>query len=324
MKAKDIGVGISKFLKLLPYSIATLPYDYGVEIVKAYFSHFDLEIWSRNGHALKTLTPGASDLDLTVFSKSIDDKRYQDFIRLYSKLKYFLPFLGEVNWIENDEVESFKIYLNPLEAQRDPILREHLNFNRHATFEEKICFFLRCLASDTYGIRTDFSSRRRKWNRHLLDLGFSEYCNKFDTPSEIFEFCEERLLVSNLPSYQKGFLGKQIQNHYQDINAWNRFYSTAPVRDFLMLAPNRWLGATLHHGKMEEDLSLIQNFSLTERNLLKAQIEWEIWGLFTQYHQIKDKQGLIRHMENFNLLARELSDFPELSEGFKKLITIQS
>ncbi len=323
MKTKDIGVALSKVLKLLPYSISTLPYDYALELARSYFKTYDIEIWSRNGHALRTLTPGASDLDLTVYTGTTGDHDYKKFICDYENLKKCMPFLGEVNWIDSGEAQNFKVFINPMEADRDPILRDVLGLYKKPTIVEKICFFLRCLASDTYGIRTNFSSRKRKWERHLIDLGFSDYTQQVSTPSEIFDLCEEKLLTENLPNYEKGFLGKIIKNHHQDINAWNRFYSASSVRDFLLLAPNRWLGATIHHNKMNEDLNLLSDLSTIEIDLLVAQIEWEIWGLFTQYQQIDDKQGLVNHLQNFKLLADKITGAPHLAHGFKKLIKLQ-
>lgn len=322
LRLKDVGVSISRLLRIFPYSISSTPYDFALKVVQAYFKDLDVEIWSRNGHVLRTLTPGASDLDLTVMARKNDEVTFNSFMNRYNRLKVFLPFLGEINWVFEDSLEFFGSYLNPMEGNRDPLLLERISTNFSCSEAQKVCFFLRCLASDTYGIRTNFLSRKRKWDRHLQDLGFYEYKDKLKTPAEIFELCEENLLVKNLPHYQSGFLGKLIQNYHQDINAWNRFYQVSNVRDFIVLAPNRWLGATLHFEKLEEDIELIRSFSDFEFSLFQAQIEWEVWGLYTQINQIEDKEGLKKHLNNFMLVIDKLEGMEKSKQGFVRLLAI--
>jgi len=322
LRLKDVGVSISKLLRIFPYSVSSSPYDFALKVVQAYFKDLDVEIWSRNGHVLRTLTPGASDLDLTVMARKGDESTFTSFMHRYNRLKVFLPLLGEINWVFEDSLEFFGNYLNPMEGNRDPLLLDKIGTNLTCTEAQKVCFFLRCLASDTYGIRTNFISRKRKWDRHLQDLGFSEYKDNLKTPAEIFDICEKNLLVKNLPHYQSGFLGKLIQNYHQDINAWNRFYQASNVRDFIILAPNRWLGATVHFHNLEDDLKLIRSFSEFEFDLFSAQIDWEIWGLYTQINQIEDREGLKNHLNNFLSVIDQLENMDNAKLGFERLLKV--
>lgn len=324
MKKKDLGIGVSRILRLLPYSISSLPYDFAFRFVQSSFQDLDIELWSRNSHALKTLNPGASDLDITVYANNSSPEIINSFFKRFTQIKRYIPFLGEINWIDAGEIKNFVPFLNPYEADRDLELKTKFNYRTKKSQAYKICFFLRCLASDTYGIRTDYNSRKRKWNGHLEDLGFSAQRDSFVTPDAIFHFLEQKLLLENIPSYKEGFLGKLIQNYHQDINSWNRFYSSTEVRDFMILAPNRWLGATLHYQNMDQDLIMINKFTSLEKELFISHLEWEIWGLFTQYHQISDKPGLQSHLENFLKVCHALDEAPHLRYGFEKLIELQS
>ena len=221
-------------------------------------------------------------------------------------------------------MKCFFTFLNPYEADRDRELKFTFSYSKKKNLAYKICFFLRCLASDTSGIREDFNSRRRKWNRHLVDLGFRAQRDSFTCPDEIFHFLEKKLLLENIPSYKEGFLEKLIQNYHQDANSWNRFYSSVEVRDFMILAPNRWIGGSLHYKNIQKDLKLINDFSKIEQELFVAHLEWEVWGLFTQFHQIEDKKKFRIHLENFLVVCESLSEATHLKYGFEKLLNLQN
>lgn len=309
-------------MDILPYRISSLPYDYALQIVRSSFKDFDVQIWSRNGHALKTLTPGASDLDITVYSYS--DLDINKFIDRYGNLKLYLPFLGEINWIDSRYVNNFRSYLNPMEANRDEVLKTMIHFEKDVSLSDKTTFFLRCLASDTYGIRENFNARKRKWNRHMLDLGINPIGENIDSPMDIFEYCNHRLVQESIGGSPQNFLTKLIEQKDNDINAWNRFYSKVKKKDFILMAPNHWIGASLHHKSFEEDIKVLSNFSACENDLLISQLEWEIWGLFTQYLYISEKENLISHFKNFKRFSAEVAGGEHLVKGFQYLIEVQT
>lgn len=302
--------------------MGSLPYDLSLSVVQSYFRDKDLVIWSRNGHAMKTLTPGVSDLDITIYTGLNSFSDLNEIQTRYMGVKRILPFLGEINWIDKFHAPFFSNFCNPHEADRDIILRDLTGYKRDSQGALKACFFLRCLASDTYGIRENFKTRKKKWQKHMKDLGIGT-SSVINSTSDLFRCADEELVKKLIGQSSTPFLRMFYNQKHGDINAWNRFYGNVEVKDFMLFAPNYWIGASLHHGKYESDVELLNNFNEAEFSLLRAQLEWEIWGLFTQYKLVEDKENLIQHLLKLRDFSKSVPGASLIGKGFDKLIELQ-
>ncbi|CBW27897.1 hypothetical protein BMS_3140 [Halobacteriovorax marinus SJ] len=280
-----------KILSKLPYPLQELPYSLCWIVTKTYLKNNQVELWPRNSYVSKRIVAALSDLDLTIIvSKGGLEEKV---IRKYNHLKIIFPFLGEINMYPAKEVQDFIPIANKYELERDPRLCKDYGISKEENIYEKIVFLCKLIESDQENLKNNPLYRKKKWEKHLTDLGLS---------SEI-DF-ESLIQLLNSQCSEIGIDASNFLNHYYQENrtqktSCDNFYRECKnIKEYILLYPFRWIGSSLTCESFFHDIELIKSFTKHELSLLEAQLNWEIWGLFSQYLHNLHKATLHTHLEN--------------------------
>lgn len=319
----------------IPRFLTRLVYNFSYKVITLFFKGEKGQLWYRNSLYFDDLVFGLSDIDLTFLQEQRGDKgqvrRMEKKRRL---IKLLIPHSGEINYYHSKYFSDFLPMANIYELRRDPVLLAHFKekgvLNLIDTVEEecsKQVFVLNWIASDAHRMREYMPLRKKKMARFLSLLG--------ESPSLVNSlFSIEDLLNVLIPLYFSSFDRNEIFSFLKDftyfdsesVSSMNLFYQEYPQHHkfFMCFYPQKWLGASLHHLKFEDDL---QSLSLVEpefKDIFLRQIRWEVWGLFGQFMRSGDALNFHIHVEN---LLRAISVFGEDGEvereGLRKLSRLQ-
>jgi len=306
-------------LEHLPYSLAILPYHFCFYLAKFALKGPEVKIWARNSYALKRLSPGQSDIDLTfIFLKNTSAEKIKSTLNKLKKLRFFFPILGEVNSYKENEILSFLPFLNFFEVERDQKLKHFFKKkSSKSTFEEAIVYMLRMLKADQKNLLNAPQKREKKWRYH---------CEQVNIPYATYPL---ESIITHLLSRSTLILSHKIlivffkidETHEKEVDT---FYSHLDIKEkctFILLFPLRWIVVTLRNHEFENDMSLVKDFTTSERQLLFCNISWEIWGIYSQYHDLALTHDLVAHLENIEKILIPFKDEKalELIQGIYKL-----
>jgi hypothetical protein len=308
---------IFRILSKLPYFIQTIPYYLALYSTKFSYPDSNLEIWPRNSFKLSNIICALSDLDLTFYYKGPND--LDSILRKYKILKFYFPFLGEINFYRSTEIYSFLRFSNHFETQRDPTLFSRFSKNLRAPDQyQKIVFFLKLLEADFSGLTFYAKYRQKKWKHHKSLLEISD-----NRPISIKELINSlKSLLESLDINTGNFINDFFENDPRiEQNIDQLYCQTSEKRPFLLTYPFRWIGSSFYHQNFQEELKIIQELSQKESLLLLEQVRWEIWGLYTQHEQILEKENLFQHIQNIKILVESLKniDHSEVLQGLNSL-----
>jgi hypothetical protein len=211
-----------------------------------------------------------------------------------------------------DGLETFSRYANKYEIARDPRLLEKLEALTlgcsQSGYACDIAFLLRWFQSDLDQLKSTFKGRAKKTKRFLKLL------DKADLPfSDLESLCKGLLSHPEnslaLKSDEKAFLRHQLNHINESILPENE----EDLRRLLVFFPHLWVGLPL-----EKRSLFIDDLSARERMICCAQIEWEIWGLYTQVVRVKNIGDNMIHIESLKALVERIEE-PYLVEGLIQL-----
>jgi len=227
----------------------------------------NLKVWSRNSFKLGSFVFAVSDLDLTVYGKKVSGI---DWFKSIQKIKMFYKFIGEINLYDEDHLSLVIPRMNKYELKRDPVLASVVEKGIIVDYNdeiEKIVFLLRLLHSDKR-LELEPKLRLRKWQEHWLSLGFGEI-NSFSRKGLLNKIKEllrgDEFLTQGLLSWDKV--------HAEQIDIYH--YNFLPGFSILFPHFHSWF-------EDEHEIESIQKWSLFQHQILKRQIDWEFWGIYTQ------------------------------------------
>jgi hypothetical protein len=267
---------------LMPLWLKLIPYKIGFIICKNLFLYTfkNSKLWVRNSVQRKTLVFGLSDLDLTFLTDYPIDRN--QFSQANKKVKFLVPFLGEINFYQNNHFEFIAKTINSFELERDHHLQSFITHTPQSDEVEKVVFLLRMLRSDKALLRGENHYRQNKWRDHFRMLNLSS------PPGMI----TAEIIIKEISHF---FSNKD--EIFKTLGTW---LSSAPWRDDLyhdhfgehwkFLNPHLYLWFE----KNDEQLAL--NVSELEKNILKRQIDWELFGLYSQRLWL-DMNSVNRHVE---------------------------
>ena len=283
-------IGARTFLLLLYRTV--------FQITKYLLDDRFLTIWSRNSFYFNIINPGISDIDLTFFfaHNTPEEYRRRSLDRL-SSLRRMLPIIGEANVYRDDEVGLYRAAGNYFELKRDPELFARLKrpWTEERIASDAIAFILRALWCDYPYLKRFPKHRRHKWN--YIFRALNEELNlelKIEMPSPKI-ITENLLLVAPWLRQDVSVLIKLFDNRKDD-----RF-----ALSYLRLYPHYWLGDYWNHAKFKEFLSSLASLSPEALGVVKSQIAWEIWGIYSQMYLL-DKTGLHYHFLNLKKVLEEI------------------
>lgn len=251
-----------------------------------------LKVWSRNSFKLGSFVFAISDLDLTVYGQGVSGV---DWFKSILRLKRFYKFIGEINLYDQSHLDLVISKMNTYELKRDPVLKNLVKEDDSIVNDEieKIVFLLRLLHSDK---RLEFEPelRLKKWQEHWLTLGFGELhsFSRKDLVDKIVELLrEDEFLTQGLYSWDNVHRDKIDIYHYDFLPG------------FSILFPHfhPWL-------ENESEVEAIQKWSIFQHQILKRQIDWEFWGIYTQrFHLSRDiyENHLERLLKVYKIISSE-------------------
>ncbi len=268
----------SRIDSVLPRWAALLPYQVALLLLKLIFKvGLRIDVWNRNSTRCGSFIFGVSDLDLTLVH---DGNCSPDFIRhILSISKKIFPFLGETNIFERHHLKYILSKMNSFELMRDPELYQHFSEQKMFSSAEKFVFIVRMLFSDADSLRNDPKLRQRKWLAHFKLIGLEIKGQSID-----FEFVIKTLKEL---SFQSARIEESLEK-WSQLRLENGFdiYHAHLGEGFGIMAPH----CKLWFHK-EEDTSYLKNLPPLEKEILLAQIDWEICGIYAQKMYLPKKQN---------------------------------
>jgi hypothetical protein len=253
---------------LIPLWMKLIPYHLGFFISKKIFLNTfkHSKLWVRNSVQRKTLVFGLSDLDLTLLTDSPIDRNH--FFRTNKKVKMLVPFLGEINFYQKNQFDFIAKTINSFELERDHHLQSFIVFSPQLEEAEKVVFLLRMLRSDKALLRGENHYRQNKWRDHFRMLHLSL------PPGMI----TAEIIIKEISHF--------FSNQDQIFKTLGTWLSSAPWRDDLYhdYFGEHWkfLNPHLYLWFEKNDDLLAPHVSDFEKIILKRQIDWELFGLYTQ------------------------------------------
>jgi hypothetical protein len=300
--------------RLLPRKVAVFPYVYALKsLQQALLAFPDFQIWDRNSIRKGNFVFGVSDLDLTLLIGP--GAKAEDLVLVLKMLiehKLLYPFIGETNFFRLDVLPIFINSFNHFERLRDPSLDPYLfpAKNKNDLGIEKIAFLLRMIFSDHVKLAKSPGLRQRKWQNHLFDLGLKS--ERFINWSKLIEVISESSQI-DIEVVRETLLPLQSQDLTDE-----KIFSSEMSKYWKYFYPNKHLW--FHEGS-EQDLE--ENEDSIFGKICLKQIEWEMWGLMSQYPYLKkDVVGLSEHVSRLVKVAEKLNTKKDISIQAEELLKL--
>jgi len=287
-----------------PLAMRKFPYFIGLHLWKITYLPLrkDIQLWAKNSYALGTLVPGLSDLDGVIYSKGPQISKILNYHqKIFPWVKRFIPFLGEITFLEQIWAKNFSAIINPYELSRDPILKNKL-FSDHLPQTQNahgFVFLLRMLEADRYNLFHKFTLRKKKWAQHLQLVGIKPIFplkNAKDLITTIYEhYASHQVFDKKVVTL--AILQNYLQHGIEAIDSLSE--------SFLFLFPHRALGLFLHHHRFREMGKILTESSREQQLLFMFHLDWELWGLAHQRYWIKDQVSLKNHLQFLQDLLKD-------------------
>lgn len=298
---------------ITPRIIAKLPYSTAFFIVRfsLRFNNSALQIWTRHSIELGTFVLGISDLDLTVMSKTFTRSQFQKITKKLSFWKKIFIFLGESNFYFQDTIKDFLHIANPIEIARDPKLK--IFYTLPPSEEEHyFVFIFRNLFADKKNLINNPKIRQKKWASHFKDNPISK---------ENMSFFDDKIIIKALTE----FSGIKDPSHKDEwAKAFAYILNIEELNEDVYSNPRPALVSVLipHHTMWNHDsLASLKHLTSFQKKVLEKQLEWEIWGLYTQLPLLTNNDQILNHLKNLQIVATSIENH-SLSQSFDSLIIL--
>jgi hypothetical protein len=283
---------------LLPRWLAKTPYLLALWIIRGVLAlGLGLKVWNRNSTKTNSLVFGVSDLDLTILGNAGTSLRFlRDILTAFKKC---FIFLGETNYYDQNDLFFILRRMNFYELRRDPCLEAYSRQEKKPSVAEKFVFIQRMLFSDANSLRLTPELRQAKWRQHLREVGFLTE-GQFITVKIVVDILKD--LAGNDSRINLSLDLWTTQFFKKDFD----FYRAPLGEGYWILAPH--LHLWFEDGDERE---LILNLTAFEKEIIKLQINWEFWGLYTQ--RLHSQKNVHFHLERLlKLLSLISSDEADL------------
>lgn len=282
--------------RLLPRSVAILPYLFALIIIRLLLKAAigqNTKVWCRNSIKTGTFTFGLSDLDLTVIAGSHFNRNL--FNNLLSVSKKIFIFLGETNLYHEEDVPKILTKTNIFELKRDPVLCKHYlppAFNQTHEENDKFVFLQRMLFTTFHALQSEPTLQQKKWRGYMEIAGVDHADHFIDV---LFVFSQLLNIVDG---------HKEIK---ASLHKWSKlahsgetdFYRKDLGIGFRIIAPH------LQMWEPDQFSTFFSNLNAKEKMIIKRQIDWEIWGIYTQSYWLNKEQSET-HIQNLSKIYESL------------------
>ena len=285
---------------MLPRWVAKLPYTFAILALKLIGFGLDCVVWSRNSVRSKTFIFGVSDLDITVISRrNLNVSFFNDCLLTLKKL---FIFLGEINLYDEKDLELVLNHMNPYELGRDPELESFVKLkNKEIRNVDKFVYIQRMLFSDIHSLHEAPNLRQAKWRLILNAIGHN-HNQKFIDLNYVIKVlkdlsCSSERISQSIDNWKTKILKKKIDIFHEDFG-----------EGFRILAPHCYLW--FH--SMDESFFL-KGLNEFEKNVVKAQIDWEISGIYSQKYHL-ERESISLHISRLKMVYSFISNNEELKK----------
>ncbi len=268
---------------VLPRPVALIPYQCALWALRAFIGiGMKCWVWNRNSTRNGAFIFGVSDLDVTVVARSSISFEFLNYA--LATLRRVFIFLGETNLYHYSHLSVVLPRMNAFELKRDPDLQKFHPVIETDSQVDKFVFTQRMLFADIFTLAADSSLRQSKWKNHFELIGYPHHGKNIDlkfVTNALKELCDHNSRVSEalemwlLQVFKPGF---------------NPYHSKLG-EGFRILAPHCHLWFHLEN----TDKEFLDGLNQMEREIIKAQINWEFWGLYCQRYNI-DRQQILNHL----------------------------
>jgi hypothetical protein len=289
--------------------VARLPYDLGMLGVKAVLGQrLGLRSWNRNSTRTGSFVLGVSDLDITVVYG--DHLYFPSLISHLRKLKKLIIFLGEANLYKFDHLSMILPRMNTYELKRDPRLETFATHEKTFDDVEKFVFTQRMLFSDAHTLFANPEYRQAKWKYHYKLIGITPP-EKIEV-KDVVELLKKLAVNSERICHSLDLWASQFSQDGYDVFRANL------GEGFRIMAPQCYVWFQKH-----EDRPFLQTLSDWEKQLLKRQIDWEVWGLYTQKY-LPQQDTVKEHLKRLGFAYRYAAGLPEAMRLEKEISLVFS
>ncbi len=323
--------------KILPEKIQRFLYLLPVLILRwRLFSVKKLngQLWYRNSLFFGDVVFGYSDIDLTFYSSvELSEKERKQLMGEYHFWKKIFPHLGELVVYDKKSLRKFLPFANGIELKRDPLLLETLektyeDFKDEVPLSDKMAFALNWIKSDHHKLETNYPLRFKKVRRFLTLLEIPELENLPENTESLLDYLHQNIWyqLSQISKEEKAFesfMRDLFSRNWHDPETLNSFYIENPHYHlwFLTCYPQLWLGPATITKCRKKDIEELQNAPRLFFDVFKAQIHWEVWGLYGQWFGEWGDINFVLHVEG---VIELLSHFPEdFSEALSLLKVVK-
>jgi hypothetical protein len=323
-------ITVMTLIARLPAPVRKVPYAVvlmGSKIsLKAIFPRLRPQVWAKNSFATGALIPGVSDLDLVLWlKKRPKEKTVKRLSGVRKWLKLSVPFMGEWTVLDKSMAQELQGSMNLFEWLRDPGLSKHLDRPTPTPLALKaqgLVFYLRMLEADKENLKSRAEIRVLKWTHHRkmlrreLGLPFKGEVSLMNLAEEVSRFFFEKEERTKFKRTLLAFLVAQPE----ELPKKDWIHS----KEFLLVSSPVWLAMALHHHKFESLLRELNKLTEYECEIVRAHLQWEVWGLSHQWIWIESKRNLWQHLANLKRLAQALPHrYHALEEQLESLLSEQ-
>jgi hypothetical protein len=284
--------------------------------VRRHFRSSKIEIWPRHSFVLGTFVPFVSDLDLTIFTPSdvspVETQKIRDEIESISKI---FPAFGEVNlYLEADQWLSAD-FMHRLELSRDPRFSKKITLDdssRNRKISSAI-FLFRMLDSDWRNLKIRPQVRVKKWRAHLASIA-NDYGRDIGTvskaaPPDLATLSSLLFEILDLDAETRLDCENHLRQYFQLKEAGKTAWEVQYPQRMWALAPH-----VMIYGYDQPS-----ELSGTLAEFFIGQLNWEIWGLGTQYILTERKTAFLDHLAKLKALLHQSLMAPEFAAEVLRL-----
>lgn len=296
---------------LLPRWVALIPYELALRVCQISLGTKGekAEVWKRNSTILGSFVFGLSDLDLTILTSN--ELSFEKLGQKLRSLKKPILFLGEANYYCKKDLSWIGKYINLFELKRDPLLMRMMDSGKKENDIEALVFILRMLDSDFMTLKEMPHIRQKKWSQHFLSVSANVLSPI--TLQQVIDYLRKGFKSEGLGEALNSWVGLMDKNTFEPFKDSHHSF-------FKVLFPHKHLW--FHDGKDEK--AFLNGLNEFEKSFLLSQIDWEIWGIYTQRFWLKAENSLIHlgRLLKVREVIRPLEDTKEISQRLSSVFKI--
>lgn len=268
---------------VLPRWVALIPYLCALWALRLFIGlGMKASVWNRNSTRNGAFIFGVSDLDVTVVGRS--SISFDLLKSILAGLKKVFIFLGETNLYHYSQLDLVLPRMNVYELKRDPDLQKLNRFPKQETKIEKFTFTQRMLFADVLTLAADSSLRQSKWKNHFDLIGYDHQGKTIDlkfVKEALKDLCDHNPKISEaIEIWLKHVFKPGFDPYHSDLG-----------EGFKILAPHAYLWFHLEN----RDKEFLDSLNEMEKEIIRAQINWEFWGLYCQRYNL-NRQQILDHL----------------------------